>query len=214
MHQCNDQQLKVLSDDCSMMTMMMFHWTDHRNVFALAMLKRKNSKFVFKKSNKSNTMFIICQFLNYRFNSGSAAPSYVYTNTFANAIDERMANCSLVTTAPQPVNQNNFGAASTMNAANSSFIINQPFSIHYTGPVTAVQPVLPQFYIYLPTQLNSIENQYLLINTMDPVPSSRNMQVSSLYGTVDGTMAFQTTNAYTYNRKLHEHFNISVNDTL
>lgn len=111
-----------------------------------------------------------------------------------------MANCSPATTV-KPVNQNISEAASTMNVTNTSFIINQPFSIHYAGPV-AIQAVLPQFYYFLPMQLNSSENQYLLINTMDQMPpSSKNMQVSSLYGVVDDAMAFQTTNnAYTYRK--------------
>lgn len=135
--------------------------------------------------------------INSRFSNGSAP---LYTNFSPCSTDASMANHSLVTMA-KPVNQNNFNDASKMNGSNSSFIINQPFSIHYTGqqPVT-IQAVMPQFYIYLPTQLNATENQYLLINTPDQIPMpSNNMQVSSLYdGTADNTMAFQTTNACTY----------------
>lgn len=133
-----------------------------------------------------------------------------------------MANCFLVTTAA-PVNQGNFDAASTMNAPNYPFTINQPFSIHYTEPITVQAQVEPQYYFYLPTQLNFHGNQYLLIDTMNSIPSSynTNMQVSSssrqlLYGrgTVE-TMAVPATTAYTVDYRNHfEQYNIFVNDTL
>lgn len=157
------------------------------------------------------------EYLNCRFVDNRQADLHTNTttntNTNTNTIDAGMANCSLETTLAKPVNQNNFDAASTMNDSNYPFIINQPFSIHYTPPVS-VQAVEPQYYFYVPTQLNLSENQYLLINTMNPIPSlSTNMQVSNSYALVE-TMTVHTTNVFTDMRIPFEQYNIFVNDTL